>query len=316
MSLDPRASAVLLSTVTSATPLLYTALGETVAQRSGIVNVGLEGILLTGAFTATCVALQTHSPLCGVLAAAASGIAMALLFAIFTVWLRANQVVVGVVINLLALGLTGTLYRQLFSSSGQGVHTDSLPLVGGVTLLTPLGLALTFGVWWWLFRTRHGLQLRACGEQPDAAAASGCRVPRMRVVALAFGGFMAGIGGAYLSVGDSNTFVPNMAAGRGFIALAIVTAGRWNPWGCLAAALVFGCADALQFQGQALGLDSLYHHIVTWTHLSRVTHRLNLDHIPYPLFLVVPYAVTILILSISSRGVQSPSALGRPYRKS
>jgi simple sugar transport system permease protein len=312
---DPRLAAVLLSTVTSATPLLYAALGEAVVQRSGVVNVGLEGILLTGALTATLVTFATHLPILGVLAAATAGVVLACLFAVFTVGLGANQVVVGVVVNLFALGLTGTLYRKLFSESGEGVHTSSLPLYAGVTVLTPLALVAVILVWWWTYRTRFGLELRACGEQPVAAEAAGTPVRSVRALTLCFGGLMAGIGGAFLSIADSNTFVPNMSAGRGFIALAIVTAGRWNPWGCLAAALIFGLADALQFQGQALGLDALYHTVLVRLNLSSPAHSLNLEHLPYPLFLALPYVVTILILSGSSRGVAAPASLGRPYRK-
>ena len=298
-------SSVIQATLTGATPLLLTALGETVVQKGGVVNVGLEGMLLVGAFTATLgtlyvhnpfTAIALHNPYVGVLLGAGAGIMLALVFAAFTIKLCANQVVVGVVINLLALGLTGTLYRKLFGTTGQFVTTNSLPhylWIGNITVLSLLALLMVPGVWWWLYRTRSGLELRACGEQPIAAESAGVSVTRTRWKLLIFGGAMAGAAGAFLSVGDSNTFIPNMSAGRGFIALAIVTAGRWNPYGCLAAALLFGFAESLQYQGQAMGL-----------------------HLPYQLFLALPYAATLLILMYGNKSSRAPEALGRPYRRS
>lgn len=297
-------SGVISATLTSATPLLLTALGETVVQKGGVVNVGLEGMLLVGAFTATLgtlylpnpfTGLALHNPYMGVLLGAAAGVALALVFAAFAIKLSANQVVVGVVINLLALGLTGTLYRKLFGTTGQFITTNSLPhfvWLGNFTSLTFITLLMVPAVWWWLYRTRSGLELRACGEQPMAAEAAGIRVAATRWKLLVFGGAMAGAAGAFLSVGDSNTFIPNMSAGRGFIALAIVTAGRWHPYGCLAAALLFGFAESLQYQGQALGL-----------------------HLPYQLFLALPYVATLLVLMSGHKRSEAPEALGRPFRR-
>jgi ABC-type uncharacterized transport system permease subunit len=298
------AGGALLGTLSLATPLLLAALGETVVQRSGVVNVGLEGMILTGAFaafvgTVLSVYLPGHpvgavaNPYIGVLAAVVAGMLMALLFAFFVVRLAANQVVVGVVINLLALGLTGTLLRTLPRTDGGFLNTQALPqIVFNQTLLTPLALLAVPGVWWWLFRTRHGMEMRACGEQPMAAEAAGISVMRRRTVAILFGGGMAGLSGAFLSVGDVPTFQESMSAGRGFIALAIVTSGRWNPWGCLVAALVFGFTDRLQIQGQAIGL-----------------------HVPHDLLLALPYVATLLILAFGSGWTLSPAALGRPYRR-
>jgi len=308
--------ATIVGTIASATPLLLAALGENVVQKSGVVNVGLEGMLLAGAFAATVATLHTGNPYVGVTCGAIAGIVTALLFGIFAVRLSANQVVVGVVINLLALGLTGTLYRKMFVS-GDFVKTASLPrFFGGITILSVFALMAVPIIWWWLHRTRGGLEIRACGEQPIAAEASGVRVLRIRMLVLCVGGAMAGLAGAYLSVGDNNTFVPNMSAGRGFIALAIVTSGRWNPIGCLAAALVFGFTEALQYQGQALGLDSLYQNVLSHTHLLHTAHTLNIEKLPYQLFLALPYIATLIILTLGSRSVSAPAALGRPYRKS
>ena len=293
-----------LGTLSLATPLLLAALGETVVQRSGVVNVGLEGLMLTGAFaafvgTVLSVYLPGHAagaaanPYVGLLAAVAVSMLMALLFAFFVVRLAANQVVVGVVINLLALGLTGTLLRLLPQTTGSFLNTQALPQIFyNQTVLTPLALFAVPAVWWWLFRTRQGLELRACGEQPIAAEAAGIPVLRRRTAAILFGGAMAGLAGAFLSVGDVPTFQEGMSAGRGFIALAIVTSGRWNPVGCLIAALVFGFTDRLQIQGQAVGL-----------------------HVPHDLLLALPYVATLLVLAFGSGWTVSPAALGRPYRR-
>lgn len=286
-------SGTLTSTMTMATPLLLAALGENVVQKAGVVNVGLEGMMLVGAFAATIGAKISGDPFTGIAVAAAAGLLMALLFAAFAIKLTANQVVIGVVLNLFALGLTGTLYRKLFGETGTFLTTSSLPRVlGDLTLLTPLAALAVPVVWWGLNRTRRGLEFRACGEQPVAAEAAGVNVARTRTAALLFGGAMAGIAGGFLSVGELNTFKEHMTDGRGFIALAIVTSGRWSPWGCLAAALVFGFADALQFQLQALG----------W-------------RLPYQLFVALPYLVTLVLLATGGKRSQAPAALGQPYRR-
>ncbi len=283
----------LQQTFTMATPLLLAALGENVVQKSGVVNVGIEGMMLGGAFGATLATLASGSPLLGVLAGAAVGAVVALLFAGVAVRLAANQIVVGIVINLLAQGVTGTLYQRLFGRRDVGISTASLPhLLGDQNILFLFAVAATPLTWYWLNRTRRGLELRACGEYPIAAEAAGVNVFTIRTLAILFGGVMAGIAGAFLSVGSSNTFVPEMTAGRGFIALAIVTSGRWNPYGCLCAALVFGFADALQYRGQSLGI-----------------------HVAKDMLLALPYLATLVILAVGYSGRGGPAALGKPYRR-
>lgn len=278
----------LQGTVILATPLLLAALGETVVQRAGVVNVGLEGMMLVGAFGGVLTAIGSPTAYLGLLGAVGAGVALALLFALFAVRLAANQVVVGVVVNLLALGLTGTLYRARFGETGTFLRTPILPPY----LLPTFALVGVPLLWYWLRYTRPGLMLRACGEQPNATEAAGTNVLRVRLSAVLFGGAMAGLAGASLSIGTTGTFIENMTEGRGFIALAIVTSGRWSALGCLLAAIVFGFVEQLQFLGQAQG----------WK-------------LPYQLFLGLPYLVTLLILVGGSRQSQAPASLGRPYRR-
>ena len=284
----------LQQTFTMATPLLIAALGENIVQKSGVVNVGLEGMMLCGAFGATLTTLWTGNPLIGVLAGCAVGALAGLIFALFAVKMAANQVVVGVVVNLFALGMTGTIYRAIFGKQGTALQTHSLNhLFFEQTILFPFAILLVPALWFWLNRSRAGLELRACGERPLSAEASGVDVMKFKTLAILFGGGMAGIAGAFLSIGGSNTFVPNMTDGRGFIALAIVTAGRWNPVGCLVAALIFGFADALQYQGQALGIN-----------------------VPKDLLLASPYLATLLFLAFGAKRTAGPESLGKPYLKS
>jgi len=279
--------------ITMSVPLLFAAIGETVVQRSGVVNVGLEGLILTGALAAVLGVWQTHIPVVGLGCAIVAAGLFSLLFALFAVQLAANQVVVGVVINLMALGITGTVSRQEFGRQQSFVTVAGLPhLFANQTILTPIALVCVPAVGWWLYRTRGGLQLRACGEQPQAAEASGVNVLKLRTIAVIFGGIMAGIAGACLTIGDVPTFQEGMSAGRGFIALAIVTAGRWNPYGCLAASIVFGVSEELEIQGQAMGL-----------------------HVPHDILLAAPYVATLVILMFGSKFAKAPAALGAPYRR-
>jgi len=217
----------------------------------------------------------------------------------------ADQVVVGMGMNLLALGLTGVFYRAMFGFTGAAFTVKTfaplpLPWLKDWPLLGPalfrnnwlvyLAAALAPASAWFLFHTRRGLEIRAAGEDPLAADAAGVDVRRLRTVTTLFGGVMAGTAGAYLSVAHSFNFTPGMSAGRGFIALAIVIFGRWRPGGALAAALLFGAAEGLQFHLQALSLRA-----------------------PYQLWLVLPYALTVLALAARGRAVQGPAALARPY---
>ena len=286
-------SGAIEGSINMAAPLLLASLGELVVQRAGVVNVGLEGLILTGSLAAVLGTLHTHNPLIGVACAAIAAVVIALLFALFAVRLAANQVVVGVVVNLFALGLTGTVSRAVFGAQSTFVSVEALPhLFANQTVLTLIAFAMVPTVWWLLNKTRYGLIIRAAGEQPAAADSSGVNVLKLRTLAVLFGGAMAGIAGACLSVGDVPTFQEGMSAGRGFIALAIVTAGRWSAPGCLAAAIVFGVSEELEIQGQAMGL-----------------------HIPHDILLAVPYIITLFILLSGSHSSKAPAALGNPYIK-
>ena len=297
-------SSLLQSTVTMAVPLLLAALGELIAERGGIINIGLEGMLLSGAFVAMAVTYSTGWPILGLFAAWAAGLVLSGLFAYVVVRYSANQVVVGTALNLFAVGLTGVAYRAIFGVTGTALTVtgftplpipglSSLPIVGQAlfaqTALGYLALALVPLIAFGLYETIPGLKLRMVGENPHAAAAQGVAVERTQTVALLSCGVLAATAGAYLAIAYARTFVEGMSAGRGFIALAIVIFGRWSAWGILGAALLFGLATALQFHVQALGLA-----------------------IPYQFLLMMPYVLTLLVLAGYAGRTRAPAALGVP----
>lgn len=281
------------------TPLLFAALGELVSERAGILNIGVEGLMLIGAFAGFLACWSTGSPVVGMLAAAAAALLLGGVLALWIVVLDADQVVAGAALNILALGVTGVAYRAVFGVTGAALTVptfEPLALGGDAAWLAPLrqpapvwlGIALVPVVWVVLARTRLGLALRAVGEAPEAAASLGIRVDAIRIGALLVASLLAGVGGGHLSLAYSNTFVEGMSAGRGFIALAIVVFGRWHPVGILAGALLFGAASAGQFHLQAAGIAVSYH-----------------------LLLMLPYLLTLGVLTFASRRTASPAALGR-----
>jgi simple sugar transport system permease protein len=236
-------------------------------------------------------------------AAAVAGLLVAALFALCVIWIRADQIIVGTALTLLSVGATGTLYRALFGSSGAALRIPtSEPLaIPGLASVPVLGTALfaqppiTYFLYaiapalgWWLTRTHAGLALRAIGERPEAAEAAGIVVDRVRVMAILSGGVLGGIAGGTLVLAQAGTFAEGMSAGRGFIAIAIVVLGRWTPRGVVAGALLFGAASALQYAFQAMGWD-----------------------VPYQVFLVVPYLLTLGALAGALGRARAPAALGR-----
>ena len=297
-------TSLLQSTVTMAIPLLLAALGELLAERAGVINIGLEGLLLSGAFAAMAVTYSTTTPVLGLVAACVAGMVLAGIFGYVAVVHSGNQIVVGTAINLFAVGVTGVAYRAVFGVTGAALTVpgfaslpvpflSSLPIVGPAffsqTLLGYVAFALVPLVAFALYQTIPGLKLRMVGENPAAAAAQGVAVRVTQFWALLGCGVLAGSAGAYLAVAYAHTFVEGMSAGRGFIALAIVIFGRWSAWGILGAALVFGLATALQFHVQALGLP-----------------------IPYQFPLMLPYVLTLLVLAGYAGRTQAPAALGIP----
>lgn len=289
-------------------PLILAALGELVTERSGVINTGIEGLMLIGAFAAFAATYATGSPVLGLAAGAVSATAAGALFAVLTVAFKADQVITGTGLNLLGPGLTGTLYRAMFPPSSRALFVEplagkrtpvlsELPLLGPLVFrqnaLVPLSLLLAPLLWWLLYRTRAGLVLRATGEKPEAPDAAGYHVGLVRFLAVLAGAGLAGLGGGYLSVVAGNTFVEGMTNGRGFIALSLVIFGRWNPWGIVASAVFFGMAWQAQYSLPGLG----------W--------RLSPQAVA-----MVPYLATLLALALMRRGrTTGPAALAQPYHR-
>ncbi|MGH7509026.1 MAG: ABC transporter permease [Gemmatimonadales bacterium] len=285
-----------------ATPLLLAATGEAVTERSGVINLGLEGTMLAGALAAT-IGATAWGPWSGVLLSILAGMLLAAAFALIAIGARADQIITGTAITLAAVGLTGTIYRQVYGAEAAGLTLPTFaPLaVPGMSRLPVLGPAffnqtaptyLAFAalpvVWWVLFRTRLGLALRASGEAASAARAAGVRTNLMRAGSAVIGGGFAGLAGASLVLAQVGTFTERMTAGRGYVAVAIVVMGRWHPAGVALGALLFGAATALQYLFQTLGLEA-----------------------PYQLFPMLPYLVTLLALAVAAGRVRPPGDLGR-----
>jgi general nucleoside transport system permease protein len=288
-------------------PLALAAMGEAITERSGVINLGLEGSLIAGALGGALGALAFGSAGLGVVAGAGAGLAVAFVFAAFSVGLGTDQIITGTAITLGGLGLTGAIYQARFGATGTALTLPTLaaaplPVVSGIPWVGSalfaqaptayLAYALAPLLWYFLFRTEWGLELRAVGEEPDAAQAAGVRVRWVRLWATALGGALAGIAGAHLALAHAGTFAENMSAGRGFIAIAVVVLGRWNPVLVLLAALLFGAASALQFLLQAVGLD-----------------------LPYQLFLAFPYLLTLAALAGWVGRARAPAALALPWPK-
>lgn len=272
-----------LSALALAAPLLLAALGELTGQKSGVLNIGLEGMMLCGAWAGAAASFLAHNAGVGLLAAAGTGMAVAALFATLVLVFKAEPVVVGTGLNLFALGLTGTLNRA-FAGRYPGYTSQTLPewfFVGLGFVLVPL-------LWWVFYKTRLGLKLRAAGDAPHAAEASGTNVLMVQWAATLFNGCLCGLAGAFLTLSAVNSFGENVSAGRGFIALAIVIFGRWSPIGALGAALLFGAADAAQITLQG-SISTAY----------------------YPLLLALPYLLTLLTMAGFAGKSYAPAALGK-----
>jgi simple sugar transport system permease protein len=285
-----------------ATPLVLAALGGMFSERSGVINIALEGKMLAGAFTAAAVTyaadeklgLGNASPWVGLLAAMAAGLFIATIYAVTCIRFKADQVVSGAAINILMLGIPGFLSGAFFLSSGS---TPQLPKEHLIPV-TPIVIALVLVPvsWYVMYRTPFGLRLRAVGEKPEAADAAGVSVKRMRYSGVLIAGVLAGIGGAYLSIGQSSLFTRNMTAGKGFIALAALIFGKWRPFQTMLACLLFGFTEAVSIQMQGFKLPSG-------------------EDIPVQFIQMVPYVFTIIVLAGFIGSSRPPQALGVPYQK-
>jgi len=275
-----------------AAPVAFAAIGETMSQKSGVLNIGLEGSMLVGAFFAMLAAQATGSPWIGLSVGSVAGLILALLQGWFTVVFAADQVVVGTAANLFALGVTSTWFREKFGQSGQLLSVPKVPTFHGVDAVIVFLILCVPITWLLLKKTSWGLMLRAAGEFPKAVEGAGFSVTSLRMQGLALSGLFGGFGGAYLAVGIAGSFAENMTAGRGFVAIALVTFGRWNPWLVLAAGLIVGYAESLQFSLQAQGIA-----------------------VPHQLLLAMPYIVALVVLVLAGKGTLAPRSLGVAYRR-
>jgi general nucleoside transport system permease protein len=305
---------LIFSTIRVATPLVCAAIGGLFSERSGVINIALEGLMLAGAFTASAVTFYAHSPWIGLGAAMAAGAFVAYLLALICIQFKANEVVAGTGINILFLGLPAVLSAALFLSSGstpQVPKENLLPVLSqilpgfvpqwrvftDVSVISLLALVIVAVTGYVLYRTPFGLRLRTVGENPEAADAAGVRVNRIRYIGVVLSGVLAAIGGAYLSIGQSSLFTRNMTAGRGFIALAALIFGKWQPVPTMLACLLFGFADAMTTQMQG------------------VAKLPSGEDIPVQFIQMIPYIVTIVVLAGFIGQSRAPGALGVPYEK-
>lgn len=296
---------LLSATLRIAAPLMFAALGGLLSERAGTFAVGIEGMMLAGAFGGALAMLATGSPAAGLVASLMAGMALALVVALATTCFRADQMVTGLAVNILSLGLTSFLLRGLFGGRTPVIRLPTLPacpvpLLGDIPLLGPVlfrqpllvyaAFLLTIPVALFLAKTRTGLMLRAVGENPEAAFAVGTNPQRVRIAAILVGGAFAGLGGAVLSLQEVGTFTDGMTNGRGFIALAAIIVGRWNPFGAMAGCLLFGAVAALESRIQGWGL-------------------------PVSSYVVqmVPYLVALALLAGIGRSARMPGAIGVPF---
>ena len=313
---------LLFSTLRLATPLVLAAIGGLYSERSGVINIALEGLMLAGAFTAASVTFYASSSAVGLSAAIVAGVAVAVIIALACIRFKADQVVTGTGINIMFLGLPAVLSGALFLSSGStpqlpkdyllptvyqflqkirpAVAPDWIPhwrILTDVSVITVVAVLVVLITAYVLYRTPFGLRLRAVGENPEAADAAGVSVNKIRYIGVILSGALAGIGGAYLSIGQSSLFTRNMTAGRGFIALAALIFGKWRPVQTMLACLLFGFADALTIQMQG------------------VAKLPSGEDIPVQFIQMIPYVVTIIVLAGFIGQSRAPKAIGIPYEK-
>ncbi len=297
---------LIASTLRLATPLVLAALGGLFSERSGVINIALEGKMLAGAFTAAAVTyaadksfgLGNASPWVGLLAGMIAGLFIAVIYAISCIKFKADQVVSGAAINILMIGVPGFLSGAFFLSSGSTPQIPKDHLLPQSPFFIAIAIIVLVAVIWYvLYKTPFGLRLRSVGENPEAADAAGVSVSKVRYWGVLLAGMLAGIGGAYLSIGQSSLFTRNMTAGRGFIALAALIFGKWKPVPTLLACLLFGLTEAVSIQMQG------------------VFKLPSGEEIPVQFIQMVPYVLTIVVLAGFIGSSRPPRALGIPYQK-
>lgn len=298
----------LAAIVRIATPLLFATLGEMFSERAGVLNLGIEGIMLIGAMVGFSAAYYSGSLWVGVLSALAVGALLGFLHAVLTVALGLSQHVAGIGLTLFSSGLAYFLFRLVFGGEATppnivGFTTVPIPLLSDIPVLGPvlfnqfalvyIALVAVPVAAFVLYRTPWGLSMRMVGENPRAADSAGVSVISMRFQAVILGGALMGVAGAFLSMAQFNAFTFGVISGRGWVSIALVVFGRWDPWRCAAAALLFAAIDALQLRLQAAGLG----------------------HIPYEVFLILPFLLTIVAMALVSRNAVAPAALLKPFRR-
>lgn len=292
---------LLFAAIRAATPLIFAALGGLFSERSGVINIALEGLMLAGAFTAAVITYQTGNPYLGMLLGIAAGGALAFVYAVACLKFEADQVVAGMAINFLMIGLPALISGVIYDSTGSTPQIDKafkLSMIGNqFSYASILAFALVPLTWYVLYKTPFGLRLRATGENPQAADSAGVNVTKLRYVAVVISGLFAAAGGAYLSIGQSSLFTKQMTAGRGFIALAALILAKWKPVPVLLACLFFGFMEAMTIQIQgAFKMPSG-------------------EPIPVQFIEMIPYVLTIVVLAGFIGASRAPKALGIPYRK-
>jgi len=296
--------ALIWSTVRLSTPLILAALGGLFSERSGVINIALEGMMLAGAFTAAAVTYAVGSqgpewagvsPFVGLVAGMLAGMLIAAIHAVACIRYKADQVVTGTALNILMIGMPAFLSGAFFLSSGSTPQLSKEQLIPWTPIV--IAFAMVPISWYVLYKTPFGLRLRSVGENPEAADAAGVRVARMRYAGVLLSGVLAGIGGAYLSIGQSSLFTRNMTSGRGFIALAALIFGKWRPVQTLLACLLFGLTEAITIQMQG------------------VVKLPSGDDIPVQFIQMVPYLLTIIVLAGFIGSSRPPRSLGIPYEK-
>lgn len=297
----------LASDIRTAVPILIAALGIVFSQRAGIVNIGIEGLMLIGSFAGVLGSYITGSVFLGTIVAVISSMLFALIFAFFTITIKADQTVVGTAINIIAGGLTIVLNRVIFGSNMTNIQLDvfdivPIPILSKIPILGPSLFTQSIPVYiifllvpiahFVLYKTNTGLKIRAVGENPKACDTVGLNVIKIRYATVLYSGLMAGVAGAFVSMGQLSFFTEGMVAGRGFMALAAVVFGNYSPYGVMFASLVFGAGEALQYRLQASG-----------------------SGIPYQFLLMLPYLITIVAVCILTKKSNQPAASGVPYNK-